>query len=130
MSSNDKKKMLVVDDEPYIRQLIHKLLSQDYSLIEAANGEEAVSIAQNEIPDVILMDMLMPKMDGLSACHAIKNNKHTSKIPVIMITAIDSELNKKLAKEVWGVDGYIVKPFNSSVVMDEVRAVINRPANF
>jgi len=82
MDETIKKKVLVVDDEPAVRQLLRKILSKDYAVLEAQNGEEAVNMAQSLKPDVILMDMMMPKMDGLTACHAIKTNQITRGIQI------------------------------------------------
>ena len=105
-----QRKILIVDDEMSIRLLASSILGEDYIVLEASNGEEAMSIARSQKPDLILMDILMPKVDGYSACHAIKKDAATSAIPVVMVTALGQELNKKLAERV-GADGYVVKPF-------------------
>jgi CheY-like chemotaxis protein len=126
MDETIKKKVLVVDDEPAVRQLLRKILSKDYAVLEAQNGEEAVNMAQSLKPDVILMDMMMPKMDGLTACHAIKTNQITRGIPVVMLTAIDYELNKKLSKDVMGADEYITKPFNSQALLKTIRQLLSK----
>jgi CheY-like chemotaxis protein len=106
-------KILVADDEEAVRSLVKRLLDDTYKVIEADNGEEAVKVAVNQKPDLILMDILMPKMDGLSACYAIKRNQATKAIPVIMLTAVNYELNRKLSQDVMGAEGYITKPFES-----------------
>ena len=126
MDETIKKKVLVVDDEPAVRQLLRKILSKDYAVLEAQNGEEAVNMAQSLKPDVILMDMMMPKMDGLTACLAIKTNQITRGIPVVMLTAIDYELNKKLSKDVMGADEYITKPFNSQALLKTIRQLLSK----
>ena len=120
MDETIKKKVLVVDDETAVRKLVRKILSKYYDVLEAQNGEEAVNMAQSQKPDVILMDMMMPKIDGLTACYAIKTNQITRGIPVVMLTAIDYELNKKLSKDVMGADGYITKPFDRQELMDAI----------
>jgi two-component system response regulator VicR len=107
------KKILIVDDEPSVRALVKKLLGKGYVVLEANDGEEAVNMAFNQKPDLILMDILMPKMDGLTACYAIKANQATKSIPVVMLTAVDYELNKKLSRDIIGAHGYITKPFDS-----------------
>lgn len=114
------KKILIADDEPSVRALVKKLLSKKYIVLEANDGEEAVNIAFNQKPDLILMDILMPKMDGLTACCAIKMNQATKAIPVVMLTALDYELNKKLSTDVMGAGGYITKPFSSQDLMDTI----------
>ena len=124
MDETIKTKVLVVDDEPSVRQLLRKILSKNYAVLEAQNGEEAVNMAQSQKPDVILMDMMMPKMDGLTACLAIKTNQITRGIPVVMLTAIDYELNKKLSKDVMGADGYITKPFSPQALLKTIRQLL------
>ena len=71
-------------------------------------------------PDLVLMDILMPKIDGLTACYVIKKNQTTKAIPVVMLTALGSELNKKLGQDVMGADGYITKPFSSQDLLDTI----------
>jgi len=107
------KKILIADDEPSVRSLVKKLLGKNCTVLEANDGKEAINIALNEKPDLILMDILMPKMDGLTACYAIRTNQVTKEIPVVMLTAVDYELNKKLSQDIMGAHGYITKPFNS-----------------
>src|SRR5512134_462467 len=87
-----KGKVLIVDDEPTVRHLVRRILGHDYTVLEAENGVEAVGAAKNIKPDVILMDTMMPEMDGLSACYAIKQDESTRHIPVVMLTAITHEL--------------------------------------
>lgn len=120
MEQSGEKKILIVDDEPSVRSLVKKLLGKKYTILEASDGKEAVSMALSHQPDLILMDILMPKMDGLTACYTIKMNQATKSIPVIMLTAVDYELNKKLSQDVMGAHGYITKPFSSQELMDAV----------
>lgn len=117
MSESHQKKILIADDEATVRALVKRLLSKNYAILEADNGEEAVRVAVNQKPDLILMDILMPKMDGLTACYAIKRNQATKEIPVVMLTAVDYELNRKLSQDVMGAQGYVTKPFNSQALM-------------
>jgi CheY-like chemotaxis protein len=114
------KKILVADDEPSIRSLVKKLLGKNCTILEASDGKEAVALALTEKPDLILMDILMPNMDGLTACYTIRTNEVTKEIPVVMITAVDYELNKKLSQDIMGAHGYITKPFNSKELMDTI----------
>jgi CheY-like chemotaxis protein len=118
------KTILIADDEETIRSLVKKLLAKNYKVIEADNGEEAVKVAVNQKPDLILMDILMPKMDGLTACYAIKRNQATKAIPVVMCTAVDYELNRKLSQDVMGAQGYITKPFDSETLMNMIAKFI------
>jgi CheY-like chemotaxis protein len=123
MSGNDK--ILIADDEETVRSLVKRLLGKTYKVIEADNGEEAVKVAVNQKPDLILMDILMPHMDGLTACYAIKRNQATKEIPVIMLTAVDYDLNRKLSQDVMGAQGYITKPFNSEALMTMIAKFLN-----
>ena len=112
-----KGKILIVDDESHIRELVNNVLSTDYSILQASNGEEAISIAFSQKPDLILMDIIMPKMDGYRACYQIKADQATKDIPVVMITGIGFKVNEKLAKE-FGADGYLTKPFSLESLVD------------
>ena len=105
-----KKKILVADDEPNIRLLVRKLLGKDYTILEANDGQEAINIARDRNPDLILMDIMMPNMDGLTACSVIKTDPATKAIPVVILTSVDFELNKKLAERL-NASGYMTKPF-------------------
>ena len=84
----EKKKVLVADDEVYIRLLARSLLSRDYTILEASDGEEAVAMARAQSPDLILMDVMMPKLDGVGACYILKSYSETKGIPVVMLTAL------------------------------------------
>jgi len=116
----DREKILIVDDESSVRLLVSSMMGKDYIVIGANDGEEAIDIAHRQEPALILMDIMMPKMDGYTACHTIKKDLTTKKIPVVMLTAVGYELNRKLANEV-GADGYITKPFT----LQELRETIN-----
>jgi two-component system alkaline phosphatase synthesis response regulator PhoP len=120
VEETNKKRVLIVDDEPVVRLLVRQMLGKDYTVLEAQDGQEAVSIARSQKPDVILMDMLMPKMDGLTACYVIKTGRTTKATPVVMLTAIGHELNKKLSQDVMGADGYITKPFTREALLQAI----------
>jgi len=117
---NDKQKILVADDELYIRLLVKDILEPEFTVLEASNGEEAVSITRNQQPDLVLMDILMPKLDGYTACYAIKNNELTKNTPVVMLTGVGHELNRQLSQEM-GATAYITKPFNPEDLLDKAR---------
>ena len=123
---NIKKKALIVDDEPNVRRLLHTILSKNFEVFEGEDGKQAIEIANIQQPDVILMDMMMPRMDGLSACHAIKKDPTTKSIPVIMVTAIGFELNIKLSQQM-GATGYVTKPFSSQDLLDKIGEVLTTP---
>jgi two-component system alkaline phosphatase synthesis response regulator PhoP len=122
-SSGHKRKILIVDDEPNVRRLLRILLKKKFTVVEAEDGGQAVEIAGVEKPDLILMDIMMPKMDGYTSCYALKSEPATRSIPIIMLTAIDLRLNLQLSKEI-GVDGYITKPFNSQDLLDNIAQLL------
>ena len=124
MNQVDKKKILIVDDEPSVRQVLRRTLNKNYIVLEAEDGKEAVNIALSEKPDLVLMDLMMPKMDGYTACHTIKNDPVTKVIPVVMLTAVGLELNVRLSREM-GADGYITKPFRSQDLLDSVSSFVS-----
>ena len=113
------KKVLVVDDEENVRRLVRRMLGQENIVLEAEDGAIAVHLARSEKPDIILMDILMPKMDGYTACYTIKTDPVTKTIPIVMLTALAQELNVKLAQEI-GADGYITKPFSLQDLLDTI----------
>ena len=105
-----KRKILIADDEQTVRSLVKRFLSHNYIVLEANDGAVAVDMARTQKPDLILMDIMMPRVDGYTACHQIKKDEATRTIPVVMLTGVGHELNKKLSWEV-GAEGYITKPF-------------------
>jgi len=115
----NKKKILVVDDEESIRKLVKKLLGQYYTVVEAANGKVALEIVIKGKPDLVLMDIKMPEVDGYTACYHIKTGGHTERTPVIIMSSIAYDLNMKLAQKL-GADGYLVKPFSLSQLLGTV----------
>jgi len=119
----DKKKILVADDEPTVRLTVSRMLEKEFIVLEATNGEEAVDITQEQKPDLILMDLMMPKMDGYTACSKIKADQITKVIPVVMLTAVGHELNKKFAEEM-DAKGYITKPFTQQELLDTIRKLL------
>ena len=121
----EKEKVLVVDDEENVRRLLRSMLGNKYIVLEAKDGKAAIDIVRSQRPDIILMDIMMPNMDGYTACHTIKQDPATKMIPVIMVTAVGQELNKKLAQEM-GADGYITKPFSSQVLLDTVNRFLTK----
>ncbi|SHJ04896.1 response regulator transcription factor [Parasporobacterium paucivorans] len=116
-------RVLVVDDEENIRKIVRKYAEFDgYEVTEAANGMEAVMICRDADFDVIIMDVMMPELDGFSACKEIFKTKH---IPVIMLSARGEEYDKIHGFEL-GIDDYVVKPFSPKEVMMRINVVISR----
>ena len=119
MTQIDPNRILVVDDDPADRILLRKILSKDYIVTEASNGREALVLARSEKPALILMDIMMPEIDGYSACHMIKSNPLTAEIPVVMLTGLNHKLNVRLADEL-GASGYLTKPVNKQELLDRI----------
>ena len=114
------KVILVVEDDPKSMTLTKDLLQiSGYTTAQAVNGQQGVDVAKSIKPDLILMDIMMPKMDGYTACHEIKADPATKNIPIVMLTAVGYDLNKKLAQNV-GAEGYVTKPFSRQELMDAI----------
>lgn len=123
----ETKKILIVDDEQPIRTLLDYNLKQaGYETICAADGKVAIEMAENEKPDLILLDLMLPKIDGIEVCKTLR--KRGSLIPIIMLTAKGDELDKVLGLEI-GADDYMTKPFSPREVMARMKAVLRRSNN-
>jgi len=119
-------KVLVVDDEEYIQHILNfSFGAEGYEVITAADGEEAVTVARSEKPDIIVLDIMMPKMDGYEACKQIKADPQTQNIPVILLTAKGREVDRKLGAEA-GADDYVVKPFSPGRLIERVEGFIKK----
>jgi two-component system, OmpR family, KDP operon response regulator KdpE len=115
--------ILVVDDEPQIRRVMRTTLSaQGYSIVEARDGQEALEKLRTERPDLVLLDMNMPIVDGLEACREIRRG---SDVSIIMLTVRNTEKDKVRALDA-GADDYVVKPFGIQELLARVRAVLRR----
>ena len=116
-------KILVVDDEVNIRRVVKEYAEfEGYEVREAENGMQAIEMVKNEDFDLIIMDVMMPKLDGYSACKEIKKVKN---IPVIMLSARGEEYDKLFGFEI-GIDDYVVKPFSPKELMARIKVVIKR----
>ena len=118
-----KKTILIVDDEkPIVDILVYNLQKEGYNTLEANDGEEAINIAFDKKPDLILLDIMLPKVDGLTVCKKIRNSFN---MPIIMISAKDEEIDKILGLEL-GADDYITKPFSVRELVARVKANIRK----
>ncbi len=119
-------RILVVDDEVGIRTVIKEYLENEkYQILEASNGEEAIDVATHNKIDLIIMDIMMPVMDGFSACKEILKEKN---IPIIVLSARTDEYDKLLGFDL-GIDDYITKPFSPKELVARVKAVLRRNSN-
>ena len=115
------KKVLLADDEEDILMLVSATLGGDdrYSLILARDGEEALTRAQQELPELIFLDIMMPKMDGFEVCRRLKSDSATAGVKVVMLTALAQEFDRTKADEV-GADFYFTKPFSPTALLEKV----------
>ncbi|GAA0085460.1 winged helix-turn-helix domain-containing protein [Clostridium sp. MB05] len=121
-----EEKILVVDDEDHIVELIsYNLTSSGYKVITANNGLDAVRLAKEENPKLMLLDLMIPGLDGFDVCKAIRNDSETKDISVIMLTAKGEELDKILGLEL-GADDYMTKPFSIRELLARIKAVLRR----
>ncbi len=119
----DKKTILIVDDEkPIVDILVYNLEKEGYNTLEANDGVTAVEIALSKKPDLILLDIMLPKMDGLTVCKKIRSSLN---VPILMLTAKDEEIDKILGLEL-GADDYITKPFSVRELMARIKANLRK----
>ena len=120
-----KGKILVVDDEINITQILEfSIGAEGYEVIAAQNGEEAIDKARREQPDLIILDIMMPIIDGYEACRILKANPLTKNIPVILLTAKGRDIDKRLGYEVGATD-YIIKPFSPNKLIDKIQKLLS-----
>jgi two-component system, OmpR family, alkaline phosphatase synthesis response regulator PhoP len=120
------EKILIVDDEEHIRELLkYNLDKSGYRCIMAENGLDALKIVKDQRPRLVLLDLMLPKMDGYEVCKAIRKDNEISSTPVIILSAKDEEFDKILGLEL-GADDYITKPFSVREVLARVKAILRR----
>ncbi len=119
-------RVLIVEDEPDIRELVvHHLKREGYQVSVAASGEEALRQVQASPPDLVLLDLMMPAMNGLEVCRRLRQDPATASLPIVMLTAKGDEVDRVLGLEL-GADDYVVKPFSPKELLARVRAVLRR----
>ena len=120
------KSILIVEDEADILQLIDwHLRSEGYTTYTATDGNKGLDKAEAKIPDLILLDLILPGMDGLEVCKSLKKNSKTQNIPVVMLTAKGEEVDRIVGFEL-GADDYIIKPFSPRELILRIRAILRR----
>lgn len=116
-------KILVVDDEPpIVNMLAYNLKQANYEVVIARDGEEALAVARREQPDLLILDLMLPRLDGLDVCRALRRERD---VAIIMLTARDTELDRVLGLEL-GADDYVVKPFSVRELLVRVKNVLRR----
>ena len=119
----DRKKILIVDDEARMRKIVSDFLQREgYGILEAADGMEALDLFTEQQPDLLILDVMMPRMDGWQVCREIRK---TSKVPIIMLTARSEEMDELTGFEL-GADEYIAKPFSPRILVARVDALLRR----
>ena len=117
-------KILIAEDEPDIRELVaFTLRFSGYEVVSASNGEEAVQLASREVPDLILMDVRMPRMTGYDACRVMKANEDLKDIPIVFLSAKGQEAEIQTGLDA-GAEEYLLKPFAPDQLTDRVRAIL------
>lgn len=124
-------KILIVDDEPHLRTLIQQTLEEledeGVDLITATNGEEALETIQSEEPNLVFLDVMMPKKNGFDVCDTVKNELGLKNIHIVLLTAKGQEFDRHRGQEV-GADMYMTKPFDPDALVAKARAVLGLPA--
>lgn len=121
-----RERVLVVDDEEDILQLVDYNLSKEgYKVTSVTSGEEAISRARADVPDLVVLDLMLPGVDGLEVCRRMRADPATSRIPIVMLTAKGEEADIVTGLEL-GADDYIAKPFSPRVLIARVKAVLRR----
>lgn len=118
------RKILIVDDEPYILNILDfSLDAEGYTVLQAADGAEALKLAIEHTPDLVIMDVMMPRLDGFDTCRKLKEDSRTRNIPVVLLTARSSREDRQMGEDV-KADGYITKPFSPQRLLDTVSAFL------
>ncbi|MFA4993268.1 MAG: response regulator [Candidatus Omnitrophota bacterium] len=121
-----KKRILLIEDEAdMVYALNLQLEAANYEVLSASDGQAGLDMARKEKPDLIILDLMLPKIDGYKICRLLKFDEKYKKIPIIMFTARAQEQDKKLGREV-GADAYITKPFDSKVLLDKISALLKK----
>ena len=119
-------KILIVDDEQDIVELLsYNLEREGFSTVKAYDGEAALGLVRSEKPDLMILDLMLPKMNGLDVCKAIRRNPETVNLPIIMLTAKGDEIDKIIGLEI-GADDYVTKPFSVKELIARVRTILRR----
>lgn len=122
-----KEKVLLIEDNVSLSNMLKEILQQQYTVLVAANGKEGIEIAFNEIPDIIISDVMMPELGGLEVCGILKKDERTSHIPIILLTAKSTE-EDEIQGLTYGADVYIAKPFSKKILLLNVQNLLHAQA--
>ena len=124
------KKILIVDDEPDILEFLqYNLKREGYEVVTASDGKQAIVVAERERPDLIILDIMMPEMDGVETCRVLRSHKDFAEVPVAFLTARDEDFSQIAALDVGG-DDYITKPIKPRVLVSRIQALLRRVNRF
>jgi DNA-binding response OmpR family regulator len=122
----DKKRILIVDDEEDILIVLKfRLEANNYEVLTASDGQEGLNKARTEKPDLIILDLMLPKLDGYKVCRMLKFDESYKVIPIIMFTARVQQKDEELGKEM-GADAYVTKPFEPEILLEKIRQLLNK----
>lgn len=122
----EKSRILVVDDEPDVIKIISvRLKAAGYDVITAEDGQEGLLKARTEKPDLVLLDLMLPKVDGFQVCRMLKYDENFKSIPIILLTARTQEADKQAGKDV-GADAYIEKPFDYKELLTKIEELLKK----
>ena len=120
----ERKKILVVDDEADLVEMVAmRLEASNFEVIKAYDGSMGLDMARNELPDLIVLDLMLPKIDGYKICRMLKFDEKYKHIPIILFTAKAQDTDKKLGADV-GADAYVTKPFESNVLLSKIEQLL------
>jgi two-component system, OmpR family, alkaline phosphatase synthesis response regulator PhoP len=123
-----KGKILVVDDEIYIVHILDFSLGMEgYEVVTALDGEQALHKVKSDRPDLVVLDIMMPKLDGYETCKILKNDPETKNIPVILLSAKGRNIDQKMGFQV-GADDYITKPFSPRKLVERINMILGQPS--
>jgi len=120
------QRILVVEDEPKIAQIVTAYLERDgYTVLQASNGQRALELARADLPDLIVLDLMLPQISGWDVCRELRRNPRTARVPIIMATARDEVSDRIVGLEI-GADDYLIKPYNPKELIARVHALLRR----
>ncbi|HCK09700.1 MAG TPA: DNA-binding response regulator [Candidatus Latescibacteria bacterium] len=129
MTAEHNHTILLIEDEPDILDVVRYNLEQaGYGILAAGDGEEGLALAMSEIPDLVVLDLMLPGLDGMDVCKALRGGEQTRDIPVLMLTARRDEVDRVRGLEL-GADDYVVKPFSPRELVLRVRAILRRSSD-
>jgi len=122
----DRKRILVVDDEIYIVHILEfSLTMEGYSILTASDGEEALRVIDSERPDLVVLDIMMPKLDGYEVCRRLRQDEQFQELPVILLSAKGRPVDREAGLQA-GADDYITKPFSPRKLLEKIRELLER----